>query len=578
MKTPSIRIDLDNEQMLKDIEAGKYRDYYVLYRRKSTDDAENQQNSLSYQKTELIRFCLKENLRIAPVSLKGFCVDGMITEKHSAFKTNKEIVVTRGGQVQYAIERPKFQRLLYFLSKGLFKGVAVLSSDRASRNNRDDVVIRDLMDKGVDFKFVTTKYDKSSAGELHKDVDAMMNRHRSRDAREKVTFTFRNLRERGVVTHRAPVGYLNNGSMYDKPFDPDRAPTIKRMFELCGTGEWTLAALARWANAEGLTMPPMRRRRTDEEKAAEEDDEDQIRIEPTCRPLDENDVDRIILNRFYEGLTKGNDGEWVQSISHKPLVDSVVADKARRALGGKRTSKHYSKKLPLAYRGLFYCTLCGRVYTPYVQKGHVYMGARCLKHCQNPKRNVAASVLEEKVGELITRLTFSNGELADIDTRAQTDISDIEKKRQQALEHNDRRKRKVREELSYLRENRITLLKAGVYSPEEYVEKERSLNSELAELQQQEQAADASAHEVIVEIIKLSELLKDAYLHYRFANPVEKEQIIGTIFSELKYSGDSLEYQCKNGFRSLQNRFFQFCDPGGNRTLVLGLKSPCPNR
>ena len=578
MKTLLIQIDPGNEQVLKDIEAGKYRDFYLLYRRKSTDDVDNQQNSLSYQKTELIRLCLKDNLRVAPVSLKGFCVDGMVTERHSAFKTNSEITLTKSGQVQSAIERPKFQRLMYFLSKELFKGVVFLSPDRSSRNSRDEMVLRDLMDKGVDVRYVTTKYDKSSAGELHKDIDGMFAKHRSRDTREKVTFTFRNLREKGVVTHRAPAGYLNPGDMYKKPIDPVRGPIVTKMFELCATGEWSLSALARWANAEGMTMPPMRRRKTAEEKAAEEDDEDMIQIEPTCRPLDANDVDRIILNRFYEGFTKGNDGEWIRSISHEPLVSSELAEKARRALGGKRTSKHYCKHLPMPYRGIFYCSLCGRVYTPYLQKGHVYMGARCLEHCVNPRRNVPASLFEEKVGELITRLTFSNGELADIDTRTQSDITGIERKRQQALEHNDRRKRKVREDLSYLRENRISLLKAGVYTPESYVEAETQLNTELSSLQREERDADASAHEVIVEIIKLSELLKDAYLHYRFANSVEKEQIMRTIFSELRYSGDRLEYQCKNGFRSLQNRFFQFGDPTGNRTRINGLKSRRPNR
>ena len=119
-----------------------------------------------------------------------------------------------------------------------------------------------------------------------KDIDAMVSSHRSRDTREKVTYTFRNLREKGVVTNRAPVGYLNQGDMYKKPFDPERAPIIKSMFELAATGEWTLSALTRWANDHGLTMPPMRRRRTEEEKAAEEDDEDKIKIEKICRPLD----------------------------------------------------------------------------------------------------------------------------------------------------------------------------------------------------------------------------------------------------------------------------------------------------
>lgn len=567
-----------SKNTIKEIESGKYREHYLIYNRKSTDDADNQQNSISYQKSENMRLVLRDKLRIAPVTLKGFCADGMITEKHSAFKTNDNLIITKDGQVQFLIERPKFQQLMYFLSKGYFKGIVVLSWDRASRNDRDEMIIRELMDRGVDFHFVNAKYDKSSAGELHKDIDAMVSKHRSRDTREKVMYTFRKLREDGVVTNRAPVGYLNLGDMYNKPFDPVRAPIIKDMFEMVATGDWTLGSITKWANEQGLTMPPMRRRRTTEEIAAEEDDEDVIVIEKICRPLDPGDVERIFKNPFYYGMTKGNDGEWKKSISHKPLVSKELSDEVKKVLSGRRQSKHYSNKLIISYRGIFDCSICGRVYTPYHRKGYIYLGARCDKSCPNTKKNVAAWVLENKVGELINHLTFSTGELSDIEGKTQSDINDIEHKRNMALEQSERRKKKTREDLSYLRENRIPLLKAGVYTPEAYVEEEHRLSSELSALQTEEQAVDVSTHEDIVEIIKLSELLQDAYLHYYIGNSEAKETIMRAVFSELKFSGNTLEYKCKNGFRALQNRLSAICDPTGSRTLLPSLKSLCPNR
>ncbi len=549
----------------------------MIYKRKSTDDKENQQNSIAYQKTETMRLVLRDKLRIAPVSLVSFCVDGMITEKHSAFKTHKALELTEDGQVQFDIERPKFQQMMYFLSKGYFKGAVFLSWDRASRNSRDEMIIRELMDRGVDFRFVNAKYDKSSAGELHKDIDGMFSKHRSRDTREKVMFTFRNLREKGVVTNRAPVGYLNLGDMYHKPFDPVRAPIIKQMFEMVATGEWTLTPITKWANEQGLTMMPMRRRRTPEEKAAEEDDEDTIVIEKISRPLEPGDVERIFKNPFYYGLTRGNDGEWKKSISHEALVTKELADKVIQMLSGRRTSKHYNTKLPVSYRGIFTCGLCGRVYTPYFRKKHIYMGARCDKSCPNPRKNIAAKELENKVGELINKLTFSNGELSDIDGKTQTDINDIEYKRKVAVEQSERRKKTIREDLSYLRENRITLLKACVYTPEAYVTEEQRLSSELSALQIEEHEADATTHEVIVEIMKLSELLESAYLHYYIGKSKAKEMYMRLIFSELKFSGNTLEYKCKNGFRALQKRLLPICDSTENRTQIPSLKSLCPN-
>ena len=567
-----------SKNTIKEIESGKYRDNELIYSRKSTDDADNQQNSISYQKSENMRLVLRDKLHIAPVTLKGFCADGMITEKHSAFKTNEDLILTKDGQVQFMIERPKFQQLMYFLSKGYFKGMVVLSWDRASRNDRDEMIIRELMDRGIDFHFVNAKYDKSSAGELHKDIDAMVAKHRSRDTREKVMYTFRKLRDDGVVTNRAPVGYLNLGDMYKKPFDPIRAPIIKQMFEMVATGEWTLTPITKWANEQGLTMPPMRRRRTAEEIAAEEDDEDVIVIEKICRPLDPGDVERIFKNPFYYGMTRGNDGEWKKSISHEALVTKELADKVIQALKGRRTSKHYNDKLPVSYRGIFTCGLCGRVYTPYFRKKHIYMGARCDKSCPNPRKNIAAKDLENKVGELINKLTFTKDETSELSGKTQSDINDIEYKRKAALEQSERRKKTIREELSYLRENRIPLLKACVYTPELYVAEERRLSSQLSALQTEEQEADISTHEVIVEIMKLSELLEDAYLHYYIGNSKKKEIIMRAMFSELKFSGNTLDYKCKNGFRALQKRLLPICDPTGNRTRITGLKSRCPNR
>ena len=68
---------------------------------------------------------------------------------------------------------------------------------------------------------------------------------------------------------QATVLYLNQGNMEHKPLDPVRAPIIRTMFELAATGDWSLAALARYVLEQGFTMPPVRRPRTEEERLAE---------------------------------------------------------------------------------------------------------------------------------------------------------------------------------------------------------------------------------------------------------------------------------------------------------------------
>ena len=131
-----------------------YKSQYLVYNRKSTDEPENQKNSIQYQKSENTRFAFRENLPVAPVTIDGFCTQGIISERHSAFKEDSEILIGENGMVQYKIDRPKFHKMLDLLNRGYFKGVIVLCWDRITRNKADETIIRKLMKQGVDFRFV----------------------------------------------------------------------------------------------------------------------------------------------------------------------------------------------------------------------------------------------------------------------------------------------------------------------------------------------------------------------------------------------------------------------------------------
>ena len=181
-----------NDNLIKEIEFGKYRDTYLVYNRKSTDEPENQKNSIKYQRSENARFAMRENLKISSISIDGFCVDGVISEKHSAFKEDSKMTIGEDGIVQYTIERPKFFKMIQYLNQGYFKGVIILCWDRISRNKGDETVIRKLMKQGVDFRFVLATYDKTSSGALHMDIDGMFAEHHSRVTSEKVKLNIRN--------------------------------------------------------------------------------------------------------------------------------------------------------------------------------------------------------------------------------------------------------------------------------------------------------------------------------------------------------------------------------------------------
>ncbi len=570
-----------DEDILNEIKSGKYRNCYLIYNRKSTDEAESQKNSLSYQKGGNILYATRKELPLATLTLKNFCTDGIVSEKHSGFKESDEMTITSNGLVQYRIDRPKFHQMVHLLNEGYFKGIVVLCWDRISRNKGDDMVIRRLMRKGIDIHFTSTEYDKSSGGELHMDVDSMFSQHHSRVTREKVSATIKHSRQKGLCTYRAPFGYLNPGEMAHKPFDPERAPFVRQAYELYVTGEWSLSDLARLAKEQGVTTVPMRRRRTKDERLAEEEEDEgnsMSKIPKTVRLLDANGISRILKNLFNTGRVLDENKQYVKSNSHEALVDDDTFYRVQALLGKKTTSIHYTEKLDMPLRGLARCELCERVYSPYIQKGIQFFGSRCRKDCPNTFKNFNFKYISKEIGELISKLYFTEDEIADMDARAGTEIALLEEKRLKSINQDERKKKTVREKLTYLRSNKLALLQSGVYTPEGWMEEENNLSAELATLQSNEQISDEAMHETIKDIQKLSELIKDVIPTYEFGTPHEKEKIARIIFSELYISQNSFKYSLKKGFECFENRLNAKGDSTGNRTRITALKRPCPNR
>ena len=159
------------------------------------------------------------------------------------------------------------------------------------------------------------------------------------------------------------------------------------------------------------------------------------------------------------------------------------------------------------------------------------------------------------------KLVLTEKELAQMDASVFTDIALLEEKRLSEAENNDRRKKKIREDLAYVRSNKLQLLKSGVYTPESLLQEENRLNAELVSLQQDEVVSDVSMQRVMEDVQKLSELLKYGSAIYSSAKLPEKEAFVRIIFSELSISENTLKYKCKNGFQTLERRFFLVCVP-----------------
>src|SRR6056297_136719 len=399
----------------------KYQEKYLIYTRKSTDDADNQKNSIDYQIGQCTSFAQKNELEVADCNIENFCEAGIIKEKHSAFKTSK-MSLTKDGKMEFQIERPKFQFLVEKLFKNEFKGFLCLCWDRISRNDQDSIVIKNLMKQGADITCVQMNFDKTSAGYMQMDMMGMNAQFFSQNISEKVKLAIEKLRSEGKCIYMSPIGYIDNGSD-DKRIDKERAPLVKRIFELYATGEWSLAELAKWANKQGLTTKPTRRRRTKKEILSNLD----LKETPkTARPVNNKTIENILKNPCYIGKIKINKRDNTQFLdgNHSPLIDINLYNKAQEVLKRKNVSIKYVEKDFFVYRGILKCE-CGRSYSPYIKKGHVYYRTRCKNGCRNERVNVSEKEVNCLVEEILGQISFSEQELEEIKTRMEKDIDKI---------------------------------------------------------------------------------------------------------------------------------------------------------
>ena len=75
------------------------------------------------------------------------------------------------------------------------------------------------------------------------DIHVAVAKHYVENLKEEVKKGMREKAEEGIYPGRAPIGYRNNPATRTIDVDPERAPMIRRIFELYATGEHSLITL-----------------------------------------------------------------------------------------------------------------------------------------------------------------------------------------------------------------------------------------------------------------------------------------------------------------------------------------------
>lgn len=226
--------------------------------------------------------------------------------------------------------RPVFNAMLDRIEKGEATGILAWHPDRLARNSLDAGRIIWLIDTGklVSLKFPNVPFENTAAGKFMLGMMFSQSKHYVDNLSENIKRGQRQKLRNGIWPQMTPIGYLNERRGKVIIPDPERAPLVRKAFELYATGGYTIDRVTAAVREMGLTSRPTQRL--------------------PSQPLSRAQIHRMLRNPIYCGalVYRGETHEG----RHEPIVTRAVFDRVQSVVV--RRSKPKGPRLkPYLYRG-----------------------------------------------------------------------------------------------------------------------------------------------------------------------------------------------------------------------------------
>ena len=406
---------------------------YIIYARKSTEDEDHQVLSIESQLAELREFAAKEKLEIAASLCEA--------------KTAKEP------------GRTKFAEMLSFLEKGKADGILSWHPDRLARNAVDGGKIIHLIDKGVikSLKFPTFWFEPTPQGLFMLQIAFGQSKYYVDALRENVTRGMRQKVRNGVWPSKAPLGYLNNPKTRGIDADKEKAPKVKKVFELYATGNYNLRELAEWCKRINLKSN-------------------------LGNDISIGKVHEFVQNIFYIGLMKYK-GE-IHEATHEPLISKKLFDKVQEIMREKGKPQKV-KKHNFDFLGLMKCPCSAAITAEKKIKpsGREYVYYRCTKKkgpCQE-KHFLRQEELYAQIKSFLQKISLSSHDTEKV-------LAELEKEEAQAREQAKITVQNLKASFSEIEKKLEKLLDvylSETITTEEYASRKEKLVKQKVSLQEQ---------------------------------------------------------------------------------------------
>ena len=413
--------------------------------------------------------------------------------------------------------RRQFSRMLARLEKREADGILIHKIDRSARNLRDWSALGDLIDRGLDVRFVTDNFDLlSRGGRLSADIQAVVAADYVRNLRDEVRKGIYGRLKQGILPFKAPLGYLDTGGGKVKMLDPVSGPLVRHLFERYATNTIGFHDLQREITAKGLRTLG-------------------------GKPIGLKTMTRVLNNPFYMGVIRlMSTGECFAG-AHEPLIATALFDRVQAILRGKTVPR--AKKHRFLLRQLVKCGHCGsRSLTGELQKGNVYY--RCHgQECTGVSWR--GDKLERVLLDRIGRSRLDAGVVGDIGELIKQEIASAGHSPEQVKQALTLRLQNLDGRISRLTD----LLIDGAVDREGYNERRESLLKERQEVL--ELISSSDERPPLQRAFEMFELQNSKLLRYEILEDDEKREVIEIVCSNFVADAENPVITLRSPFQEM---------------------------
>ena len=372
--------------------------------------------------------------------------------------------------------------------------ILVEKTDRLYRNFRDYVLLEDL---GVEIHLVKEgqiigRDSKSQAKFMH-GIQVLMARNYIDNLREEALKGMREKAEQGIYPSRPPMGYRNNVREHTIEIDSEKAPITQRMFELYGSGQYSLSGLQK-----------------------------RLQIE-FGRNLGKGYLEKLLKNPFYKGqfIWEGR----LYTGTQPQLISAEAFDRVQDVFQGRCRPKH--RKYDFAFRGLLKCAYDNCLVTAEKKKER-YTYYRCTGFrgkCDLPY--FREEELADRLGVILKDIQIPDNVLAQLQNSLVTDKSAQERAQIRQRERLQRRLASLRNRLDSVYVDKLE----GKISEDFWSRKSAEWQAEERQVQMAIGALEQIGPDRILDSVRILELANKAYFLYLKQTPAEKAKLLKLVLS-----------------------------------------------